>query len=145
MKKLILASFLFIASLSCVQAQFQYGAGLTLQLDNSYFGINGRASFHVNEQFKGIVGATYFFEKNNISLLVFDADVHYKLLEIVESIRFHPFAGLSLTNGGGKNDIGLNLGAHFDVKVNDNLDIFLEPKLAINGLSSLVFTAGTMF
>lgn len=145
MKKIFFACSLAIFCTTFCQAQFQYGGGVTLKLDDSEFGLNGRASFHVNEQYKGILGATYFFGNGAGSGLVLDADVHYKLVELAESVRFHPFAGLSFVTGGNSTDIGINIGAHFDVKVNDGLDIFLEPKLAISGLSSLVFTAGTMF
>ena len=131
--------------MTCINAQFQYGGGLTLQLDDSLFGVNGRAALGVSDNYKGVVGATFFFPKNDVSLFVLDFDVHYKLVDLGDRVRFHPFAGLEVVTGAGDTDIGINLGAQFNVNIRDNNDIFIEPKLVLNGLSSLVVTAGTMF
>lgn len=145
MKQILTICFLAIASITSVQAQFQYGGGATLVLDNSQFGINGRAALGVSDDYKGVIGATFFFPKNDVSLFVMDFDVHYKLVNIGDRVRLHPFGGLEILTGAGDTDIGINIGAQFNVNIGDNNDIFIEPKFVINGLRSLVVTAGTMF
>jgi hypothetical protein len=132
--------------------QFQFGAGASLVLDGSSFGVQGKALYDVNETLKGSGSFSYFFENDNVSLWAIDLDVHYKLMTIGEDIYLNPFAGLQIASFGfdapgvsSNTDIGINLGASFIIPAGESLEIYAEPKFVIEGVSSLVITAGVLF
>jgi hypothetical protein len=133
--------------------QFQFGAGASLVLDGSFFGVQGKALYDVNETFKGSGSFSYFFENDQVNLWAIDLDVHYKLMTIGENIHLNPFAGLQIANtsvdvlgiSGSSTDIGINIGASFIIPAGESLEIYAEPKFVIEGVSSLVLTAGVLF
>lgn len=152
MKNFISSLIITIAVVFSIQAQdFRFGAGGQLIFDGSVFGLQGKALYNVNESIDAAATVTIHLEEF-VDWTV-DLDAHYLLLELGNEIGFKPFAGLSITRfsfsilgvNTADTDIGLNLGAFFDVLKTGDYQIYIEPKLIIGGAESLAVSAGILF
>jgi hypothetical protein len=154
MKKSLLLGFIaFVFSVN-MNAQFSFGAGLTYDLGDN-IGIRGVGALNIDESWKGQASFSYFFD-NDVSIWAIDIDAHYKLIEIANNEDFviNPFAGLNIANVGvdvgntsvSNTELGINLGIQLLAPISDNnLLLFIEPKLVIKGIEGFVISAGVFF
>lgn len=147
MKKLLLlfvGLFLFTATMD---AQFRFGAGAQLMFEGSTFGLQGKALYNINETIDA--AGTFTFHLEDGIDWTLDLDAHYLLLEIGQDIGFKPFAGLSILRWGAfgfsDTDIGINVGAFFDVLRSGDMQFYVEPKYRIGDFDSLVISGGVLF
>lgn len=122
-------------SLCALQAQFSYGAGVSLIADGyTGFGAQGKVLYQVNDTWTGSGSFTYYFE--DFTFFTVDLDAHYKLMTLGENIEFSPFAGLDIARVSidagvlgtvSDTDAGINIGASFRLPLN-SLMLYLEPK-----------------
>lgn len=123
-------------------AQFQFGAGASLIVDGTTFGVQGKALYGLTEKIDASGTFTYFLDAGG--LYTFDIDGHYNLLTIGENIQLNPFAGLQIAGGFGDTDMNINVGAHFRIPMGDKMVLYAEPKFVISG-SELTISAGILF
>lgn len=152
MKKFVTGILLTFVLVGTINAQsFRFGAGAQLIFDGSIFGVQGKAIYDVNDSFDA--AATFTVHLKEFVDWSFDVDAHYKLLELGEDIGFKPFAGLSITRvsidfagiSQSDTDIGLNLGAFFDLLKTGNIQLYVEPKIIIGGAQSIAVSGGILF
>jgi len=149
MKNLMTTLLLTFIIAGSINAQdFRFGAGAQLIFDGSIFGLQGKALYNVNESFDASGTFTYHLE-DFIDFSI-DLDAHYLLLELGDEIGFKPFAGISITRisipfFGSETEMGLNLGAFFDVLKSGNMQFYVEPKIIIGGAESFAVSGGVLF
>lgn len=142
MKRLTLILGLFFTTITLSNAQFELGAGASLILDGTTFGVQGKALYGLSEKIDASGTFSYFLDSGG--LYTIDLDAHYNLMTIGSNIELNPFAGLQMAGGFGDTDMNINVGAHFRIPVGDNLLFYAEPKWVIGG-SDLIISAGLMF
>lgn len=146
-KYFALVIFMSILAISG-SAQFKVGAGATL-LD-SYFGVQGKGHYTVNEDFAGQGSFSYFFE-SGVTVWALDLDVHYSGFGIgdLEGFRIAPFAGLNFFRasvlGISSGTTNLNLGVNGTMPLTDTMDLYIEPKFTIGNGSAFGISAGVYF
>jgi len=144
MKKLIILLVLCSSFASEGISQFHYGAGAQLIFDSTIFGVQGKAFYEYDETWRGSGTFTLHLE-DGINWTV-DLDAHYLLFNIGDGFNFAPIAGISITNfdGAAGTDIGINLGAFFDLNFQER-HVYIEPKLVLEGVKSVAVSAGVFF
>ncbi len=138
----LLTVVLFLGNIQA-QEGFRFGAGAQLIFDGSVFGVQGKAMKGINEQFNFAGGFTIHLE-DGVDWSI-DLDAHYLLLEVGNEVGFKPFAGLNILKHVGDTEIGINLGAFFDVLKSGDYQFYVEPKLVVGGYDSLVVSGGILF
>lgn len=133
-----------------VSAQFSFGAGATLVFDGSYFGVQGKAMYDVNETISA--AGTFSYILDDFADYAIDFDAHYKLLNVSEDFSLRPLAGLNIVSysagivGFSGTEIGINLGAMFSLSLGEaGTNIYVEPKIVLGGWKSLVISGGILF
>ena len=148
MKKLFLSALFGFFLSTIAFGQLNFGAGAQLIFDGTVFGLQGKALYNVNEQWRGTGTFTVHLEDGaNWSI---DLDAHYKILKVGENINIAPMAGLNIFSSegldGNTSNIGINLGAFIDFPIQDeSLNLFVEPKITIDNYESFVLSAGVIF
>ena len=155
MKKLltlIALTCLFNISLS---AQFTFGAGISINVDDSFFGLSGKGHYQINDEYAGQASLTYFLENNNVSFFIVDLDVIYNGFNIgdLEGFSIKALGGLQVasasvdTGFGSASDteLGLNVGVNAVIPLTDRLDLYIEPKFVISGIDGFVISGGVYF
>ena len=147
MKNLFLVLIGLFMFSSSADAQVRFGAGAQLIFDNSVFGVQGKALYQVNETIDA--AGTFTIHLEDGFDWTIDLDAHYLLLEFANDIGFKPFAGLSITKFGflgvSNTEIGVNIGAFFDLFRSNDMQFYLEPKVNIGGYESLAVSGGILF
>lgn len=155
MKKTFLFGLFTMLFCMTASAQFKFGAGINIDLDDSLFGITGKGHYQINDDYAGQASFTYFFEKDLVKFWTLDLDVHYGGFDIGDLEGFHltPFAGLNIANasvdiggfGGSDTEMGINIGINATIPITESLDLFIEPKLIISGIDGIGIAAGVYF
>lgn len=144
MKNLFFVALGLFMFLSTSDAQVRFGAGAQLMFDGSIFGVQGKALYQVNESIDAAGTFTLHLE-DGVNWTI-DLEAHYLLLEFANDIGFKPIAGLGITNfdfiG---TEIGLNIGAFFDVFRSNNMQFYVEPKLRIGDYDTFIVSGGILF
>ena len=147
MKKYLQAVVLVFLFASTGMSQFNFGAGAQILFDGSVFGIQGKALYTVDESWRG-AGSFTIHLKELVDWSI-DVDVHYTALEISENFNLAPFAGLGMTRFGilglSSTEIGINLGAFFELAASESIDVYIEPKLNVGGYESFGISGGILF
>lgn len=151
MKISIICVLLFICSGSLF-GQVNFGAGAQISFDNgSAFGIQGKALYEIDETWRGAGTFTFYFDEFlDFSI---DLDAQYKLIKVSDNFDLAPLAGLNITRGSvsifgfseSATDVGINIGAFLDFVPSDSYHIYVEPKIVLGGLGSLVISGGILF
>ena len=142
MKK-ILFLFVFCSSFASEGiSQFHFGGGGQLIFDSTIFGAQGKLFYEYDETWRGAGSFTLHFN-DGINWTI-DLDAHYLLLDIGESFNLAPVAGLAITNFDSGSDIGINLGAFIDLNF-ESRHIYIEPKIVLSGVRSVVVSGGVFF
>ena len=144
-KNVLIATALFLSAFS-MSAQVQFGAGVSLFLDNqSAFGVQGRALYSVSEDIDIAGGFTFYF--NDVYDYAIDFNAHYNLLTLGENIEFAPLAGINIFRisvlGFGATNTSLQIGGFFKIPT-DNITFYAEPKIILDG-GSFVISGGVLF
>lgn len=143
MKKYLLSVIFFLAlfgTTSTAQIALGVGAQYTPGFDGT-FGLQANALIGLSEKVDVSPSFTYFF--SDIADYAIDADFHYHILVIGESVALNPFAGISYL-AGTDNKVGFNIGLSLQVQT-ENGAIYFEPKYMIDNFKDFVFTAGYFF
>jgi len=120
MKNLFFVALGLFMFLSTSDAQVRFGAGAQLMFDGSIFGVQGKALYQVNESIDA--AGTFTLHLENGFDWSIDLDAQYLLLDVANEIGFKPFAGINILRGAFDTDIGLNIGAFFDVLRSDDIE-----------------------
>lgn len=129
-------------------SQLRLGAGATYLIEDSQFGVHGRAYINdVTEDFDLIPQFSYFIEDGATKIAI-EANVAYELVLISDSVPIYGFGGLlwsrwasgDLTN----TDLGINLGIGSVISEK----VYVEPKYFLGfckGCSSFGINVGYYF
>jgi hypothetical protein len=147
MKTTIISILLIIGSGSLF-GQLNFGAGAQLTLDNgAALGVQGKALYEIDETWRGAGSFTFYLA--DVLDFAIDLDAQYKLIKVSDKFDLAPLAGLNIASGSAGNvdftDLGINLGAFLDFVPNDSYHIYIEPKIVLGGLESLVISGGILF
>ena len=144
MKHTLITLFFLISFITTGISQFNFGAGAQLVFDGGVFGLQGKALYEINDTWRS--AGTFTFHLDNFYNWTIDLDAQYKLLEVSDNFDLAPIAGLSIVNADIiDTEIGINLGAFIDFVPSDSYHIYVEPKLVVGNLSSLVISGGILF
>ncbi len=141
--------FLFVTLLFCasmVSGQFRFGGGAQFNIEASAFGLQGKAVYEINETIDATGAFTFFLD--DVYSWELDLNAQYKGLDVSESFKLYPMAGLSMLRVSvlgivGGTTTSLHIGASFRFP-QDKFEIYAEPKFVFNG-SSLVISGGVIF
>ena len=142
--KLVTGIFLIALSFNA-NAQIDVGGGLSIFSDNvTNLALQGRAQFGITESIR--VAPSFNFIFGDFSGTEINGDLHY-LFNVTESVTVYPLAGLGLTSGGGRSNLGLNLGGGANFGITETLKIFAELKtvLLIDFYSPIVIGGGVLY
>ena len=154
MKKVVFSSLLIFLFVFSGNAQFKWGAGAALYTDGGLFGVGARGHYTITDDYAAQASFHYYFDDASIWSL--DLDVHYEGFDIgdLEGFQLRPFAGLNIINASAGSDIGinvsssstnLNLGMNGTLNLNDNLTLYIEPKIVIGNGGTIGIAAGVYF
>lgn len=151
MKKL-LCTLLFAAGLYAAQAQIQVGVGLGYGLDNEEIGLNLRAGYGLNDNWRVAADyLTYFIEGDGISYNEINLNANYSFGS--ETFRPYGLAGLNITTvkinflgfSSSNSELGLNVGGGLQYFVAEKVALFGEARYVISEFDQLVIGAGVIF
>jgi hypothetical protein len=134
------------------QGEIKFGAGLNLFDISDAVGIQGKAIYGLSEQLD-LSGAFTYWLKDGIDWEI-DANVQYKGLNVSESFKLQPLAGLtflqlpSVTVAGvkfGGSTTALHLGASFRFVLESGMTVYAEPIIIIDDGSGINIAGGILF
>jgi opacity protein-like surface antigen len=150
MKKLLF-TLLFAMGLFVAQAQIQVGVGLGYGLDNEEAGLNLRAGYHFDENWR-LMGdyMTYFIEGDGVSYNEININANYAFGS--ETIRPYGLAGLNITtvkidflgSSISNSEFGLNLGGGLQYFVAEKVAVYGEARYVVSEFDQLVIGAGVV-
>ena len=156
MKKVLLSLFAVLCfgftSTAQDEGTFRFGAGVQL-FDFDAFGIQGKAIYGLNETLD-INGAFTYWLEDGYDFSI-DANVQYKGLDVSESFKLQPLAGLTYfktesvsvpgvgTFGG--STTSLHIGASFRFVLEGGTTIYAEPILLLDDGSPINISGGILF
>lgn len=147
MKKLLFLLLVFFAAFSYqANAQIHLGVGSHAAFNPINIGIQGKVIYEANDSWD-VSGAFTYYLRNDRNW-AFDANVHYKLLDVDTDFNFAPLAGLNYTSYPDINDegdLGINLGAIFFLRLQSGKTVYIEPKYIFSDRSFLTISAGYFF
>jgi len=148
MKKLLF-TLLFALGLFVAQAQIQVGVGLGYGLDNEEAGLNLRAGYHFDENWR-LMGdyMTYFIEGDAVSYNEINLNANYAFGS--ETIRPYGLAGFNMTTvkveflgfSSSNTEYGLNLGGGLQYFVAEKIALYGEARYVVSEFDQLVIGAG---
>ena len=145
MKKQLFFFVMLLFCASMVSGQFRFGGGAQFQFDGSFFGLQGKTVYEINETFDASGAFTFFLD--DVASWELDLNAQYKGLDVSESFKLYPMAGLSMFRvsvfGFGGTTTSLHIGASLRFP-QDKFEIYVEPKFIFNG-SSLAVSGGILF
>ena len=151
MKKFLLsliavACFAFVGQ-SQDQGDIKFGVGLNLFDISDAVGIQGKAIYGLSEQLD-LSGAFTYWLDDFIDFEI-DANVQYKGLNVSESFKLQPLAGLSMTRfsalGFGTTNTALHIGASFRFVLESGMTVYAEPIIIIDDGSGINIAGGILF
>ncbi|NNF33131.1 MAG: hypothetical protein HKN68_03435 [Saprospiraceae bacterium] len=157
MKKVLLSFFAVACFCFTSSAQdegaFRFGAGVQLYDISEAVGIQGKAVYGLNETLD--IGGAFTYWLEDFIQFSIDANVQYKGLDVSESFKLQPLAGLTYlktesVNLGGFGSIGgsttqLHVGASFRFVLEGGMTIYADPILILNDGSGVNISAGILF
>lgn len=158
MKKVLLSLFavtcFYFTSSAQDEGQFRFGAGVQLYDISDAVGLQGKAVYGLNETLD-IGGAFTYWLKDFIQFSI-DANVQYKGLDVSDSFKLQPLAGLtylkteSVNIGGGFGTVGgsttsIHIGASFRFVLEGGMTIYAEPILLLDDGSPINISGGILF
>lgn len=153
MKKFILslvavACFAF-AGISQDKGEIKFGAGINLW-DLDQIGLQGKAVYGISDQLN--LGGMFTYFLSDFIDIEFDANVQYTGLDVSDSFKLNPLAGLSYISFGGDDFFGvslnttsLHIGASFLFVLESGTTIYVDPILILDSGSGLNLNAGILF
>jgi hypothetical protein len=151
MKKLILSliavtCFAFVG-IAQDEGEIKFGAGLNTFDAFEAFGIQGKAIYGLNETLD-LSGAFTFWLEDGLDWQI-DANVQYKGLNVSESFKLQPLAGLSMTRFGfagfSTTNTALHIGGSFRFVLESGMTVYAEPIIVIDDGSGLNIAGGILF
>lgn len=168
MKTLFKTLFVFLLFFVVTEshAQISVGGGLWYGTDinNVGFSINGK--YQINEKIAATPAFTYFLKKDYLTLSTLDLNGTYNITEFENVGSLYGIGGLGLTFlgvdfdnsvlgewaeafGGSSNsnttEFGVNVGAGFNIGINEKLSVSPEAMYTFGGVSYLRIGAKIMF
>ena len=156
MKKVLLSLFAVTCFCFTISAQdegaFRFGAGVQLFDISDAVGLQGKAVYGLNETLD-LSGAFTYWLKDGIDFSI-DANVQYKGLDVSDSFKLQPLAGLTYlktpsvstqfgTFGGSTTSI--HIGASFRFVLEGGTTIYAEPILLLDDGSPINISGGILF
>ena len=145
MKKLLLSLVAVVCfSLSSkAQGDVKFGAGIMLWDISEAIGLQGKALYGLNENLE-LSGAFTYILKDFIDFQI-DANVQYRGLDVAESFKLQPLAGLTYIKFSGFSDTALHIGASFRLTLESGMDLYVEPTIVLNNGSGINIAGGILF
>jgi hypothetical protein len=158
MKKVFLSFFAIACFCFTSSAQeegaFRFGAGVQLFDISEAVGLQGKAVYGLNETLD--IGGAFTYWLEDFIQFSIDANVQYKGLDVSDSFKLQPLAGLtylkteSIDIGGGFGTIGgsttsLHIGASFRFVLEGGMTIYADPILILDDGSPINISGGILF
>ena len=151
MRKILLSLFAFVCFAFSAQAQDEgevvFGVGINLWDVAEEIGIQGKAIYGLNETLDLSGAFTYYLD--DVLDFGIDANVQYKGLDVSDSFKLNPLAGLSIYRlgvaGFSTTETAIHIGANFKFVLESGMTIYAEPMLLIDEGSGLNIAGGILF
>jgi hypothetical protein len=153
---LVFAMFIGIGTISA-QNEIQVGGSLGYSTRIASVGIGIDGVYHINDKISAAGNFTYYFEKDLVSWMTIDANVHYNLTEL-ENSKVYGLAGLDILIGSVNidmgimgnysssfTDVGLNLGAGINHTLTDKISLLGEAKFVLIAGTYINVRAGILY
>ena len=167
MKKFL---FILVAMFAMSTASFAQQGVTSFGVQGAYddlfgqFGVGAKLQYGFVDQFRGEVGADFFFKKDGVSMFDINGNFHF-VVPVVEKFNVYPLAGVNISFAslddtivavaaiGGvdlansKTRIGVNLGGGVEFFVSDKVKLVGEAKYIVsdNGWSRFGANVGVAF
>lgn len=141
MKKLLMMAVALVMAVA-VNAQSEkgkmaVGGNFNIGIDNDYtnFGLGAKFSYNFIDHLRGEASLDYFFPKDNVSQLGFNANLHW-VFDIKEKHGIYPLVGFAYLHQhfsafgitANTNHAGFNVGAGYEFRISEHFKIGPEFK-----------------